>query len=141
MNTATTGFIKSIFCICFFTTIVFTSCKKQSICIGEDCIFPEATVAVDSIINNRVYVTLLNSEGNSFAYPLSLSPAIDETDFMSYAGIKGSTSTDMKSDGRLLKVYYVSDDQSYVQNNATYINANSTNLEIVAFGNDLNLTY
>jgi hypothetical protein len=47
----------------------------------------------------------------------------------------------MKSDGRLLKVFYVSADQSYVLENATYINAFNTNLEITAFGQDLKLTY
>lgn len=140
MNSINTRIIRTILCICFLT-IVFTSCKKQAVCFGDDCTFPEATVAIDSMINNQIYVTLINSEGNSFAYPLSLSPVVDEMEFMSYSGIKGSTSTDMKSDGRLLKVYYVAEDQSYVQNNATYINANNTNLEIVAFGNDLNLTY
>ncbi len=140
MNTSITQIIRSIF-ITGMIAIVFSSCQKQANCFGTDCIYPEATVAIDSIVNQRIYVTLLNSEGNAFAYPLTLSPSIDQTEFMSYSGIKGSTATDMKSDGRILKVSYVSEDQSYIQNNAGYINAFETELEIVAFGQDLILTY
>lgn len=140
MNTFATRVIKS-FLIFGISVIGLTSCQKQADCFGDDCIYPEATVEIDSITNNRIYVSLLNSEGNAFTCPLSLSPGLDEKEFMNYTVMKGPVESGMKLNERKLKVTYTATDQSYITTNAQYINAFQTKLEIVAFGEDLILTY
>ncbi len=111
-------------------------------CIGMDCTYPEAVVAIDSIVNERIYTTLVNSDGAPFTAELSLSSEINVEDFYRYVDFTGEIAIDSRTDGEsVLKVYYISENQSYVENNAEFINANSTKFEIVAFGDDLHLTY
>ena len=130
--------------IVLIAAILFASCSKSVECIGSDCTFPEAVVTIDSISNKIVYSTLLNSEGVAFVCPLILSPEIDETDFIRFTGFQSANYAENHSEsanGRIVKIYYVADDQSYVGNNASYINALQTTLEIVSYGDSLRLTY
>jgi len=124
--------------------VVFTSCSRETECFGLDCTYAEAVVSVDSISDKIIYTTLVNSEGLPFVCSLTLSPEINETDFIRFTGFQSGNYTENHSEsanGRVIKVYYVSDDQSYIQNNTDYINALGTTLEIEAYGDSLRLTY
>lgn len=123
---------------------MLASCSKTVECIGSDCTFPEAVVTIDSISNKIVYSTLLNSDGVPFVCPLVLSPEIDETDFIRFTGFQSTNYAENHSEsanGKIIKIYYVADDQSYVFNNSSYINALKTTLEIVSYGDSLRLSY
>src|SRR5690349_10219444 len=74
--------ITSAAVLCIFAS----GCEKQSECIGTDCVYPEAVVAIDSISHNHIYTTLVNREGERLGYTLSLSPEVDAHDFAKYTG-------------------------------------------------------
>jgi len=128
----------------FILAVAFASCAKKTECIGLDCTFPEAVVSIDSISDKVIYTTLLNSDGRPFVCPLTLAPEIDVNDFIRFTGFQSTNYTENHSEsanGRIVKVYYVSTNQSYVEENADYINALQTTLEIAAYSDTLRLTY
>ena len=134
--------MKQIAIITVMIAIAISGCARKGTCFGPDCIYPEAVVALDSIIEDRIYTTLVTSEGKPLVATLTLSPEIDVEEFNRYIDFTGDPGIETKnSEGSVLKVYYISENQSYVTNNAEYINLSSTTLEIVAFGDDLQLTY
>ena len=136
--------MKALIIISSAALCLFCSCEKEMDCIGSDCVYPEAIVAIDSISQNHIYSTLITREGEQLVYALSLSPEINEQEFMDYTGYSPEWPTviDPTDDqGQILKVYYVASNQFYVAGDAHYINACDAGLEIVAFGDDLILTY
>ncbi len=124
--------------------IAFISCNKQTACIGSDCVLTEAAVRVDSIIDERIYATLQSREGDRFVQELGISSLIDVNEFYAYAGYSASGSGGGKivyTPADTVKVYYISNDQTYVKYNMEYVNASSTELDIAAFGDELTLRY
>ncbi len=135
--------MKQVVAVFAFAAVLSEACTKQTVCAGSDCILPEAAVAVDSIVQDAYFVTLLNSADQSLVCVLHVSPLIDEKALQAYVescSVKDCPPGQI-NDPRPVKVYYSAVDQSYVTENAAFINAGSTALEIVGFGDDLILTY
>ena len=122
------------------TAVLFASCTKQTTCIGSDCVLPEATIAIDSVTNNGIYVRLPNNEGGYFDCTLALASHINQEEFIEAASAYAMASPIQGNENQsmpMLKVYYVAEDQSYVRENARYIHATNNKLEIISFGNNL----
>lgn len=124
------------------TAILFASCAKQTNCIGTDCVLPEAAIAIDSVTNNGIYVRLPNNEGGFFACTLELASNINQEEFIEAASAYTTASPIQGNENQtmpMLKVYYVAEDQSYVRENARYIHATNNKLEIISYGNNLEI--
>lgn len=121
----------------FFALIsisLLASCTKETACIGADCVLPEASVTIDSVSNQRIYVSLPNNQGGTYNCTLQLAADIDETAFFATATNLASPMPGTAPENtKPMSVYYISEDQSYVRENARYIHAEQATLEIIQF--------